>query len=82
LGAEHVLLRRWQVQRPGALAAISLDIHILRGVLGALRSLARIGQDIRLVADELGNGLYGDTPPSTHTQIVYHPSEEVEMKMC
>lgn len=54
---------RPQVQRPGALAAVSLDIYILRLGLGALRRVAGIGQDIRLVADELGRGLYGALQP-------------------
>jgi len=49
-----------KVQRPGALAAVLLDIHILRAALGGLRSLAGIRQDIRLVADELGRGLCGE----------------------
>lgn len=49
-----------QVQRPKMLSSITLDIYVLRSVLGLVRSLASINQDIRLVADEVGQGLLGE----------------------
>jgi hypothetical protein len=46
-----------KVQRPGVRRLISLDIHVLRLLLGAARRLVGIKQDVRLLADELGRGL-------------------------
>lgn len=40
--------------------SISLDLYILRFTLGILRSIASINQDIRLVADEVGQGLLSE----------------------
>lgn len=50
----------YQVQRPQIYRSITLDIYVLRSVLGLVRSLASINQDIRLVADEVGQGLLGE----------------------
>jgi len=49
-----------KVQRPGALESVALDVALLRCGLVALRRLAGIGQDIALVADEIGEGLFGE----------------------
>ncbi|GMH35671.1 hypothetical protein BSKO_03539 [Bryopsis sp. KO-2023] len=49
-----------KVQRPGMYDSIGLDIYVLRLALGLVRSLASINQDIRLVADEVGQGLIGE----------------------
>lgn len=46
-----------KVQRPGLAAAISLDMCVLRQLLGAARQLAGVRQDVRLLADELCRGL-------------------------
>ena len=48
-----------QVQRPGALEEVALDLVILRSAVGAARRLVGINQDIRRIVDELGNGLFG-----------------------
>ena len=48
-----------QVQRPGALHEVALDLVILRSAVGAARRIAGINQDVRRIVDELGNGLFG-----------------------
>ncbi|GAQ84791.1 Protein kinase superfamily protein [Klebsormidium nitens] len=49
-----------KVQRPGVLRSVALDIHILRSLLQGVRKVASINSDLRLLADELGCGLYGE----------------------
>jgi len=49
-----------KVQRPGALEKIAVDIYILRGVLQAVKIMTGMTRDLRLIADEVGSGLYGE----------------------
>lgn len=49
-----------KVQRPNMLPSIALDVYILRVLLGIVRNAAKINSDIRDIADEVGEGLYGE----------------------
>lgn len=49
-----------KVQRPGILPIIALDVYILRLMLMWVRKVAGINQDIGKIADEVGEGLYGE----------------------
>lgn len=49
-----------KVQRPNLLHSVALDIYILRMGLAALREIAKRRSDLKLYADELGQGLFGE----------------------
>ena len=49
-----------KVQRPGVLAKIAVDVFLLRQLLQAVKVLAGMTRDLRLIADEVAVGLYGE----------------------
>ncbi|KAI5082203.1 hypothetical protein GOP47_0001946 [Adiantum capillus-veneris] len=49
-----------KVQRPNLLLSIALDIYILRIGLDVLRKVAKRRSDLKLYADELGHGFFGE----------------------
>ncbi|CAD7698247.1 unnamed protein product [Ostreobium quekettii] len=49
-----------KVQRPNLLESITLDIYILRFLLSVVRSAAGINTDLRLLVDEVAEGLCGE----------------------
>lgn len=49
-----------KVQRPGAVESITLDIYLLRTLIGWVQSAAGITRDLRGLADEVGTGLRGE----------------------
>jgi hypothetical protein len=49
-----------QVQRPGLVESVLLDVYLLRSLLGLLRQVGRVKQDVRRLADELGRGLVAE----------------------
>ena len=55
-----LVLPSLQVQRPGLTESILLDVYLLRSLLGFLRGLGRVKQDVRRLADELGRGLLAE----------------------
>eukprot|EP00271_Cylindrocystis_brebissonii_P004811 TRINITY_DN16720_c0_g1_i1.p1 TRINITY_DN16720_c0_g1~~TRINITY_DN16720_c0_g1_i1.p1 ORF type:complete len:1485 (-),score=215.30 TRINITY_DN16720_c0_g1_i1:607-4422(-) len=81
-----------KVQRPRVLLAVARDILILRILLGVVKRVARINSDLRILADELGRGLYGEldyrleaanaaafAAAHTHLQYVQVPKVYPEM---
>lgn len=49
-----------KVQRPNLLHSIALDIYILRMGLDVIRKVAKRRSDLKLYADELGQGFFGE----------------------
>ncbi|CAG9465910.1 unnamed protein product [Pedinophyceae sp. YPF-701] len=47
-----------KVQRPTAMADVSLDVYLLRKALGVVRKAAKVRRDLGELADEIGAGLY------------------------
>ncbi|KAF5197682.1 Abc-1 domain protein [Thalictrum thalictroides] len=47
-----------KVQRPGVQAAISLDIYILRFLVGIVRNVAKVNTDLQAVVDEWASSLF------------------------
>ena len=49
-----------KVQRPRALESIAVDVYILRAALHLVKLAAGMTRDLRLIADEIGAGLYSE----------------------
>eukprot|EP00889_Picochlorum_renovo_P008621 jgi/Picre1/35651/NNA_003112.t1 len=49
-----------KVRRPGAYESIKTDIGLLRNTIGIVQKLAGITRDLRVLVDEVGQGLLGE----------------------
>ena len=49
-----------KVQRPNVLENIAVDIYVLRLALNLVKKLAGMSRDLRLIADEVGSGLFSE----------------------
>ncbi|KAH7298044.1 hypothetical protein KP509_25G025000 [Ceratopteris richardii] len=49
-----------KVQRPNVLMSVALDVYILRIGLDVVRKVAKRRSDLKLYADELGQGFFGE----------------------
>lgn len=49
-----------KIQRPGVLDTIALDVYLLRKAIGLVQKAAGISRDLRALADEIGQALYGE----------------------